>query len=97
MSEFARSLATEQRNRLVGTLLGYFEKEIYTTLPQHKRKEIREKVLAATGVYHDFVLDCLRASTGIDTVANEDALRLLQSIHSSQLNLARRLDEEVVA
>ena len=93
MSEFARSLATEQRNRLVGTVLGYMEKEVYPHLPAAKRKETREKVLASVGVYHDFVLDCLRASAGVDGVANEEAMRLLQSIHASQASLTRTLLE----
>lgn len=93
MSDFARSLAIEQRNRLVGTLLGYLEKEIYPALPQHKRKEIREKVLASTGVYHDFVLDCLRASTGVGGVTNDEALRLLHAIHSTQSHIARALED----
>lgn len=92
MSEFARSLAGKQRDRLVGTLLGYLEKEIYPSLTPAKCKEVRERVLAATGVYHDFVLDCLRASTGSGGVTNEEALRLLHAIHSGQASLARALE-----
>lgn len=82
MSEFATRLASEQRARLVSSILSHAEREVYPKLAAHERKAFREKVLASVGVYHDFVLDCLRASTDNGSVVNEEALALLHSIHS---------------
>lgn len=93
MDVFARNLACEQRNRLVGSLLGYLEKEVYPSLPSVKRKEVRSKVLASVGVYHDFVLDCLGAVVESGSVNNEEVLRLLRALHAGQANLARVLND----
>lgn len=83
MSDFATKLASEQRGRLVGSILGHAERAPWwAKLTNADRKAFRDKVLASVGVYHDFVLDCLRAADD-GSVVNEEALRLLQSIHSS--------------
>jgi hypothetical protein len=82
MSDFAVKLAAEQRGRLVGSILGHAEREIYPKLNAAERKAFREKVLASVGVYHDFVLDCLRASAD-GAVVNEEAMALLHGIHSA--------------
>lgn len=82
MSDLLPRLATEQRGRLVGSLMGYLERDVYPKLTAPERKALREKVLSSVGVYHDFVLDALRAAGDGDTVLNEQALRLLQQIHN---------------
>lgn len=82
MSDFAAKLAGEQRARLVSSILSHAEREIYPQLSAAQRKAFREKVLASVGVYHDFILDCLRASSD-GAVVNEEAMRLLQGIHSA--------------
>ena len=87
--DLARSLAIEQRKRLVGSLMGFLEDEIYPHLPVPVRKELRDKVMDSTGTYHDFVLDVLKVNRE-DVIQNEETLRLLQLIHASQ----RRIEGE---
>ena len=53
----------------------------WSKLDRAEQKAFRDKVLASTGAYHDVVLDCLKASVGDGFVVNEDAIRLLQSVH----------------
>lgn len=91
--EFARNLAVEQRRRLVGSIMEYAEREVYPHLPPEGRRRLREKVLGAVGVYHDFVLDCLRASVNEDTATNDEALILLRQINASQAHQRRSGDE----
>jgi hypothetical protein len=86
-SEFVRTLAIEQRNRLIAGLMGFFEQTVEPQLPREKRqtarRAYREKVMQCAGQYHDFVLDCLKASVADDgSVVNEEALRLLQQLHN---------------
>ena len=79
------------RRRLVGSLMGYVEKEIYPYLPDEEaRVDVRRKVLEATGAYHDGVLDMVRSVTkDPDDIVNAIAQhRLFQAI-------ARRLDSEL--
>jgi hypothetical protein len=80
MSDILADLAGEQRARLVGSVLGHAEREVYPQLTPQQRKAFRDKVLACVGVYHDFVLDCLRAANK-GSVVNEEAMRLLGDIH----------------
>lgn len=81
MSEFARSLAVEQRKRLVGSLMDHLEKQVYPHLPKDKQVALRNKVLQSVGVYHDFVVDCLKATVNDGSVGNDVALELLDQIH----------------
>lgn len=83
MSDFARQLAVEQRKRLVGSLMDHLEKRVYPHIPQDERKALRDKVMSSVGVYHDFVIDCLKATVGGDAVVNEEALRLIGEIHTA--------------
>lgn len=81
--EFIKNLAIEQRSRLIGSIMGYAERRVYRHLPDDVKAEFREKVLQAVGQYHDFILDCLKASvnTGTESVVNEEAIRLLRDVH----------------
>ncbi len=82
MGDILTDLAGEQRSRLVASILGHAERELYATMTAGQRKVLREKVLASVGVYHDFVLDCLRAANK-GSVVNEEAMRLLGQIHEA--------------
>ena len=82
-SEFARSLAVEQRKRLVGSLMDHIEKQVYPHLPPDAKKALRDKVLSSVGAYHDFVLDVFKASVNDGLMTNEVALELLRDIHSA--------------
>lgn len=90
-SDFVRSLAIQQRKRLVAGLMEHFEKRIAPALPANVRsqavREYREKVLQSVGQYHDFVLDCLKASISDGSLVNDEAMRLLAQVHESQRRL----------
>lgn len=90
--EFVRQLATEQRKRLVGSLMDHMEKRVYPYLPGEERTALRQKVLQSVGAYHDFILDCLKASINDGTTSNEAALELLRDLHTGQAALRRDLD-----
>jgi len=81
--QFMRALASEQRRRAVGTILGYAETHIYPRLAEPERKAFREKVLGAIDTYHDLTLDMLKASANDSIIVNERALELLEAIHTN--------------
>jgi len=88
MTDVSRNMLMEQRRRLVGSVMEYVEKNIYKYLPEDERKKLREKMLASIGVYHDVMLDLVRALAGTDeAVVNEHALLLLQQIHAEVRSL----------
>lgn len=82
MSDFVRNLLGEQRKRMVGTLMGYLEREVYPQLNARQQRALRDKVLAATAPYHDACLDMLKASVNDGTVVNEEALRLISELNT---------------
>ena len=90
--EFVRNLAVEQRKRLVGSLMDHIEKQVYPHLPQDARVALRAKVLQSVGAYHDFILDCLKASVSDGAVANTEALEILRQVQASQIAIRRDLD-----
>lgn len=94
MSEFARNLLTEQRKRMVGSLMGYLEREVYPCLSAPQQRALRDKVLAATAPYHDICLDMLKASVNDGSVVNEEALRLLHQLNDRLSREGRRRRQE---
>lgn len=82
MSEFVRNLLTEQRRRLVGTLLGHIDRNIAPRLTAAEQKELREHTMRAVNAYHDVVLDIVKSSVSDGTVLNERALQLLVEMHA---------------
>jgi len=94
--EFVRNMAIENRKRLVAGMMDHFEKFIAPLIRDEKVRETarlayRQRLMAGVGQYHDFVLDCLKASvaTGDGGVVNEEALRLLQQVHAGVTELRR--------
>lgn len=88
-SDFVRNLLVEQRGRLIGSILGHVEREVYPKLDPEARSLLRQKVLTSVGVYHDTVLDILKASVNDGAVVNEEALRLLADLHRDVQALRR--------
>lgn len=88
--DMVRRLLGEQRRRLVASILGGLEtSSAWHKLPVGEQKQLREKVLASVGSYHDFCLDVIKVS-GDDSIRNELALTLLQQVHDSQRRLERQ-------
>lgn len=81
MSDVVTELVGEQRRRLVGSILGFMEREIYPDLTPLQQAQVRKKVLTSVGVFSDFTLDCIRACNK-GWVVNEEALRLLHQINA---------------
>lgn len=79
--EFVRNLAVEQRRRLVGSLMEHLERHVYPSLAREQQQALRSKVMSSVGVYHDFILDVLKASISDGSVVNESALELLAEIN----------------
>ena len=81
-SEFVRRVLVERRKRAVGTILGWAERRIHDKLTSTERAELREQVIAAVGAYHDVALDMLAASIDDGGMVNQEALRMLEDLHS---------------
>lgn len=84
-------LIVERRKRLVATILGHAERELYPHLTQQQQREFRTKTLTAIDEFADLMRDVLKI-TGEDVVVNGHALELLEKIHDSQRMIARKLD-----
>lgn len=89
MSEFVRNVLSEQRKRMLGSLMQYIEREVYPHLRPHEQKALREKVITSTIAYHDVCLDLLKASVNDGSVVNEEAVRLMAELNSSLRRAAR--------
>lgn len=91
MSQFVNNLMAQQRKRAVGTLMSYVERDIYPHLPQIQAKELREKVLAVIGAYHEVTLDVLKSAVDDGTAVNDDALAILSRMDGNLRALAQEV------
>lgn len=93
-SDFVRQLALEQRRRAVAGLMEHFEKNVAPLLPANVRsqalRDYRVKVMSSVGQYHDFVLDCLKASVNDGSIVNDEAMRILARIENNQRRIIVR-------
>lgn len=83
------ALLTEQRGRLVASIMGHAERNLFPKMTEPEKKAFRLKVLESVGVFYDFCKDALRASAAISeaegVVLNEDAMRMLGELHSAMV------------
>lgn len=85
--DLIKRLATEQRKRLVASLLSSAEQSPWwSRLRAEEQREYRNKVLASIGVYHDFMLDVIKVGNE-NTIINEHAITMIQAVHDSQRRL----------
>jgi hypothetical protein len=70
-----REFVKARRDRMVGSILGYAEREIWPKLTADERRAFRKVVLQAADGYHDSVLDLVKAEDGV--VRNEELLNVL--------------------
>lgn len=79
------SLLIEQRGRLVASIMGHAERNLFADLSEAQKRAFRQKVLESVGVFYDFVRDLTRANAAVNqaegVVVNEDAMRMLGEIH----------------
>jgi hypothetical protein len=93
MADELRRLAIETRKRAVGSIMTYIETtDWYPRLPVGQQKDLRDKILAGIGTYHDLVLDIIKVGHN-DTMVNEETLRIIQLVHEGQ----RRLEQVIGA
>jgi len=76
MSVPIRGFLKNRRDRAVGTILGYVEREM--NLSEDVRLPLRRVVLSAMDGYHDSVLDLVKADE--DVVRNDEVIDLLERI-----------------
>lgn len=67
-----------RRDRALGSILGYAERELYDQLSPEQQKQLRQVTLDALNSYHDSVLDLVKSENG--TVRNEEVLSLLTRV-----------------
>lgn len=92
--EFARNLLNEQRKRLVGSLMQYVEANVYPHLDAREQTALRSKVLDSISAYHDVCLDMLKASVRDGTTLNDEALRLIMSMHADVRSVLASADRK---
>lgn len=77
MSVPVRDFLKRRRDRAVGSILGYAEREIFKDLSIEQREGFRRVVLDAANGYHDSVLDLVKAEDG---TRNDEVIALLERI-----------------
>ena len=90
--QFVRNVLNEQRRRLTGALMQYLEANVYQHLTDTQQRELRRRVIAAIGQYHDTCLDMLKASVADGSVLNEDAIELIARLDGNVTALRRELN-----
>lgn len=78
MSVAVKNYLKARRDRALGSILGYAEREIFPKLTQAERLALRNIVLDSLNSYHDSVLDLVKSEEGI--VRNDELFRLLQRV-----------------
>lgn len=88
MSDPVVAIISEQRKRLVGSILGHAERELYADLTEGQQRAFRQKVLTSAGAFGDFVIDVVRGVSANHWV-NDEAMQLLADISTQVRNLSR--------
>lgn len=87
MAVQVRDFLKARRDRALGTILGYAEREVWPALPPEEQRAFRALVIDALNGYHDAVLDLVKSDTG--EIRNEEVLELLEQINRSVSNGAK--------
>ncbi len=87
-----KRLLIEQRRRMVATILGHAEREVYAYLSPEEQRAFRKKVLDALDAYHCLMLDIVGASHDENTLIEAETLELLRDVRDE---LRNRREESV--
>lgn len=79
MSVPVRDFLKARRDRALGSILGYAEREIWEGLTPQQRQAFRAVTIDALNGYHDSVLDLVKAENG---VRNDEVLGFLARIEA---------------
>jgi hypothetical protein len=93
MSVPVRDFLKRRRDRAVGSILGFAEREIFEDLSKEQREALRRTVLDALNGYHDSVLDLVKAEDG---VRNDVVIELLERLDRNIEGLTRTSAREPV-
>jgi hypothetical protein len=74
----AKNFLKARRDRALGSVLGYAEREIFPSLTPEARRDFRSVVIDSLNSYHDSVLDLVKADNG--SVRNERVIELLERL-----------------
>jgi hypothetical protein len=77
MSVPVRNFLKARRDRALGSIMGYAEREIFPRLSPAERQAFRSVVLDSLNSYHDTTLDLFKSDDG---VRNEEILSVLERI-----------------
>ena len=86
MSVPVKNFLKARRDRALGSILGYAEREIFPKLTQQERAAFRSLVLDSLNSYHDSSLDLFKSEVG--TVHNEELILLLERVDQAVTRIA---------
>lgn len=72
-----RDFLKARRDRALGSILGYAEREVWERLSPQERAAFRNVVIDALNGYHDSVLDLVKSEDG---VRNDAVIQMLERI-----------------
>lgn len=72
-----RQFLVARRNRVVGSIMGHAERELFPDLPDEKCEAFRALVRDAVNGYHDSILDLVKAEDG---VRNDEVVAVLERL-----------------
>lgn len=77
MSVPIRNFLVARRNRVVGSIMGHAERELFPEVSPEKQEAFRTLVRDSIASYHDSVLDLVKAEDGIH---NEEVVEVLERL-----------------
>lgn len=78
MSVAVKDFLKARRDRALGSIMGFAEREIYPKLSPQEKIAFRNLVLDSLNSYHDSVLDLVKSDVG--TVRNEELIQMLERL-----------------
>lgn len=78
MSVPVKNFLKARRDRALGSILGYAEREIFPRLSVTERASFRNLVLDSLNSYHDSALDLFKSEDG--SLRNEEIFSLLERV-----------------
>lgn len=80
----AQALLRTSRRRVVGSIMGHLEREVYPRLSRAEQEQLRTKVIASVDAYHDFALDLVGVYADEQpAMVNDVALGILHEIRDA--------------
>ena len=86
MSVPIRDFLKARRDRALGSILGYAERELWDSLTTQQRQAFRAVTIDALNGYHDSVLDLVKAENG-QVVRNDLSVEVLAALHRLESTL----------